>query len=269
MALRLPSRRFTFALIALAVLAIVGPTSGAAGATVHKRDVYFANGHERQVDGRTCTAASTAMMLNFIARRDLGLDQMAILRYAQRNDALPNATQRGSDPLGWARAATYFSDRIGHPTTYQWKAYGSKSAALRAAAVAIARLGKPVGLLVWNGRHAIVMTGYEASADPATGSFTLNHVYTSDPYSAGPTVGRHRRWAVADIPFNRYLELDATPYYDDAWYRKWVVVLPVGPAPAPAPTPTPTPSPTPVVAEPRSPQSRSQRGGTAAPSPTG
>ena len=274
MALHRSHRAASIAIVALVLLAIVAPTSGVAAASTYTRDLYFSGAYERQVDGRTCTAGSTAMMLNMIARRDLRLDQMAILRYAQRNDALPNATQRGSDPLGWSRAATYFSSRTGRPTTYKWQAFGSKGTALRAAAVAIAKLNRPVGLLVWNGRHAIVMTGYEATGDPKTGSFTLRSVYTSDPYWSGPTVGRHRRWSVATAPLNQYLELDATAYYDRAWYRKWVIVAPVAtiatPAPSPSPSPTPTPAPTPVpIAQPRpSAEQRQTSSPTTTPTPS-
>jgi len=79
----------------------------AEAATPYHRDLYFAAGYERQIDSRTCTAASTAMMMNFIARRDLHLIQRVILNYEQPRDALANATQRVSDPLGWSRAATY------------------------------------------------------------------------------------------------------------------------------------------------------------------
>ena len=65
-------------------------------------DTYFTSAYERQIDSRTCVAASTAMMLNILSGRDLNLNQMTVLRYAQAHDALNDATQRGSDPLGWA-----------------------------------------------------------------------------------------------------------------------------------------------------------------------
>ena len=107
----------------LAVTAIGAGPVGAGGGD--SRDLYFSAGYERQIDGRTCTAASTAMMMNFIARRDLNLGQYTILRYEQPRDALNDAVQRGSDPLGWSRAATYFSRYTGRPTTYVWEAYDS------------------------------------------------------------------------------------------------------------------------------------------------
>ena len=40
--------------------------------------------------------------------------------------------------------------------------------ALLAAAKAIAETGRPVGLLVWRGRHAWVMSGFRATGDPLT-----------------------------------------------------------------------------------------------------
>jgi len=94
---RVPSRRALIpTLLALSAVAAIG--AGPVGAaTSWSRDLYFASGYERQVDSRTCVAGSTAMMLNFIARRDLRLDQMQILRYAQAHDALNDAVQRGSD----------------------------------------------------------------------------------------------------------------------------------------------------------------------------
>ena len=85
---RAPARRaFLPALLAVAAAAMIGaaPVGAATSSSV---DMYFGSGYERQIDNRTCTAASVAMMMNFIARRDLNLSQMAILRYEQPRDAL-------------------------------------------------------------------------------------------------------------------------------------------------------------------------------------
>ena len=203
-------------------------------ATPFAMDVYFGSGYERQVDGRTCVAASTAMMLNFIAGRDLRLSQMTILRYAQPRDALNDARQLGSDPLGWSKAMTYYDSRTGGEFTYMWESYTSEYSALKRAATQIAVTGMPVGIVIWNGRHAVVMTGFEATGDPRLGDFTLTHVWISDPYGSS-----HRRYTAAGSPLNQYLELDATPTYDRAWYKKYVIVAPTTPVPAPAPTPVP------------------------------
>jgi hypothetical protein len=195
--------------------------SGVTAATPFHYDRYFSAGYERQVDSRTCTAASTAMMLNFIARRDLNLNQLTILGYAQPRDALNDRVQRGSDPLGWSRAATYYSKTTGKATTYDWLAYTSKTTALKQAAIRIAATGMPVGLAISHGRHAVVMTGFEASRDPRLGDFTLTYVWISDPSGAA-----HQRYSVSGSPLNTYLELDATASYDRAWYGKYVIVVP-------------------------------------------
>ncbi len=207
--------------LAVGLLPIVG--SANADAALYVKDVYFRSGYERQVDSRTCTAAGTAMMLNFIAGRDLNLDQSYILKWAQARDTLDDRVQKGSDPLGWSRALTYWSGRTGRgPFTYRWEAYSSEYIALKHAARVVAEEGMPVGLLVQSGRHAVVMTGFEATRDPRQGDFQLVNVWISDPNGS-----RHRRYAAPDSPLNAYQELDAIPpYYDQAWYGRYVIVAP-------------------------------------------
>lgn len=232
--LRTISRRLPrVSALALGFVMFVGMAPPAASAAEpFAMDVYFRRGYERQVDSRTCTAASVAMMLNFIAGRDLALNQMSILLYEQPRDALNDTKQRGSDPLGWSKALTYYASRTGTSFTYNWEAYSSEYAALKRAATQIAVTRKPVGLAIMNGRHAVVMTGFEASRNPLLGDFTLTHVWLSDPYGAS-----HTRYTAAGSPLNRYLELDATPAYDAAWYGKYVIVAPQGLPSAPTPLP--------------------------------
>jgi hypothetical protein len=219
-----PPRRIALAVVAAFLALTAAGVAPAQADRGYSRELYFAAGYERQVDGRTCTAAATAMMLNFIARRDLNLGQLYILRWAQARDALVNSVQRGSDPLGWARAATYFSSRTGKPTTYAWEAYGGAKTALRRAARQIAVTSKPVGLLVAHGTHAMVMTGFTASANPAkTDSYTLYSITVSDPLGTP-----HRAYDARATPLNSYLQTDATPWYDQQWYGRYIVIVPRG-----------------------------------------
>ena len=162
------SRRLALAIPVLLALTVLtgGAPQRASAATSFVYDTYFGSAYERQVDSRTCTAASTAMMMNILAGRDRNFEQLGILRFAQANDALTHS--RGTDPLGWARAATYFSQFTIRPTVYRWAAYTTEDKALRRAAIQIARYGKAVGLLVRNGTHAVVMTGFTATANPLT-----------------------------------------------------------------------------------------------------
>ena len=53
---------------------------------------------------------------------------------------------------------------------------------MRTAARAIAVTGRPVGLLVWRGRHAWVMSGFTATADPReTDDFRVIRAIVHDP----------------------------------------------------------------------------------------
>lgn len=216
-------RRLALALPVLLALAVFTGASAApaTAATPFALDTFFPRAYERQVDSRTCTAASTAMMMNILAGRDLRMRQMSVLRYAQPRDALNDTVQRGTDPLGWAAAATHFSKYTPRPTTYRWEAYATEAAALKRAAIQIARTGKPVGLLVKHGRHAVVMTGFTSTRNPLKGSFRVTGVYYSDPLGT-----RRALVAAASSPLDDYRELDATPSYDAAWYRKFIVIVP-------------------------------------------
>jgi hypothetical protein len=206
-------------LVAICLATLAATPVGAAHG--YAKDVYFVGAYERQVDSRTCTAASVAMMMNMLARRDLALNQMAILRWEQPRDALNDRVQRGSDPLGWSRAATYYSRYTPAPTIYRWEAYATKAQAFKRAATQLASTGKPVGLTVWHGRHAVVMTGVTASADPTKRWFTVTGVAISDPLGYS-----HRWYTASSYPLDTYLEMDATATYDAAWYGKYVVIVP-------------------------------------------
>jgi hypothetical protein len=207
-------------LIALA-LVTGGAPAPVSAASSFTYDTYFWSAYERQVDSRTCVAASTAMMMNILNGWDLNFNQYTILGYAQPRDALSNSVQRGTDPLGWARAATYFSRYTIRPTTYKWEAYETEAAALKRAAYQIARFGKAVGLLVQHGRHAVVMTGFTATRNPLRGSYKVTAIYYSDPLGT-----RHSYVSAAFSPMNSYRELDATSAYDAEWYGKYVIIVP-------------------------------------------
>ncbi|MFL5750966.1 MAG: C39 family peptidase [Chloroflexota bacterium] len=215
------ARRFLAALPLVLLLLGFGAPLATRAADPYYAHTYFYSAYERQIDSRTCVAASTAMMMNILSGGDLNLNQMTILRYAQKRDALNDAVQRGSDPLGWAVAATHFSEITRRPTTYRWEAYDTKTAALKRAATQIARYGKAVGLLVQHGAHAVVMTGFKSSRSPLAGSFTIYGIYYSDP------LGRRSLYVTpASAPLNSYLQLDATRTYDRAWYGKYIVIVP-------------------------------------------
>jgi hypothetical protein len=68
----------------------------------------------------------------------------------------------GIEPEGWAGGL----NELGYGP-YAVHVEDTRRGAIHAAARALRATGRPVGLLVWWGAHAWVMTGFEATADPA------------------------------------------------------------------------------------------------------
>ncbi|MGD8485112.1 MAG: hypothetical protein PVH07_00610, partial [Chloroflexota bacterium] len=59
----------------------------------------------------------------------------------------------------------------------------TRKLAIRKAARAVRLTGRPAGLVVWRGAHAWVMSGFEATADPAfSNDFKVRKVYIQDPW---------------------------------------------------------------------------------------
>jgi hypothetical protein len=181
-------------------------------------NVYRSSAWVRQYWDYTCTAASTQTMLNLVLGRSnrTSLLQQRIIRYARRHDSLRDS--RGSDPAGWAKALTHFG-----AGTYSWRVFASRASALRYAASRLVATGKPVGLLVWRGRHAWTMTGFTSAPNPAedpaasvTGIFVAPPLRGVDP--------RPNTWLATGSlgTFARYRERDGLR----AWVGRWVVVAP-------------------------------------------
>ena len=76
-------------------------------------------------------------------------------------------------------------------------------AAVKTAARALAETGKPVGLVVWAGHHAWLMTGFEATGDPRLADARVTGVRVMDPLYP-----HESKWGRAPAP-NRLIGLDA------------------------------------------------------------
>lgn len=219
-----------------------------------------------------CTAAATMIMLNYTALAGTGgndfiwrpyrtqrssnpadtRDMTSILAYERNHDTLA-ASGSGSDANGWRNALNLYGwgpQAVIDPDkrVYEVKAYGSFDGALRAAARAIAKYHKPVGILAWGGRHAQVLSGYSVTGEnPATSSdFVVNGFWISDPLrsdrianqfitraallTGGPTY-RFRPYNQIDSPYDDPYtpgnQPSATRSRDSAWYGRWVIVAPV------------------------------------------
>ncbi|MEJ1177905.1 MULTISPECIES: hypothetical protein [unclassified Pseudarthrobacter] len=102
---------------------------------------------------------------------------------AQQNDLWEMARARssnsfnGANPFGWAKVLT----EVGMGP-YEVVSIAGYEDALQAAARAIAATGRPVGLVMWSGRHAWVMSGFESLGDPGQfPEFSVTGVHVLDP----------------------------------------------------------------------------------------
>jgi len=128
-----------------------------------------------------CVGASMQMMLNMIrpaddrtAETQLDLQNMARTLSGNR----PDGNQRkGASIRGWTAGLNLLD-----AGPYRMVGTTELQASLKVAARAMRETDRPVGLLVWRGRHAWVMAGFTATADPRlTNDFEVTGVIVMDP----------------------------------------------------------------------------------------
>jgi hypothetical protein len=185
--------------VPVAAAAAPGPTEAPAASPDGVRPYSLVVGQRADFVAQTnfvqCVGASMQMMINMIepGRDRTALTQRRLQDLARRwSGPRPDGFQRrGASVRGWATGLTLLG--VG---PYRLVGTTSLQAALRTAAKAIRETGKPVGLLVWRGRHAWVMSGFTATADPRTArTFTVTGANVHDPlYPYGSSVwGRSPR----------------------------------------------------------------------------
>jgi hypothetical protein len=136
-----------------------------------------------------CVGASMQMMLNIIRRSDdhSASTQLRLQKLARRlsGPTRPGFERQGASVRGWTSSLNQLA-----AGPYRLVGTDTLAEAMLAAALAIRTTGKPVGLLVWHGRHAWVMTGFKATADPLhDATFKVTAAYVLDPlYPLGSKV---------------------------------------------------------------------------------
>jgi hypothetical protein len=144
-------------------------------------DLYRPNAAVRQLTTEMCVGAAMQTMINLMSsgepdRTDATqLDLFGLARELSHRsiDTLP-----GASPRGWAAALSAAAD-----SDYDLLTSISMDDVLRMAARQMRLTRKPVGLTVWRGKHAWVMSGFEATADPAwTDNFDVTAVRIEDPW---------------------------------------------------------------------------------------
>jgi hypothetical protein len=188
-------------------------------------DLYRPGAFATQATITWCVAAASQMMLNVIlGQSDVSRSSQATyIAYGQANDGANYPS--GTGPAGWVAMLNRYGG-----STYSVQRFTDGDSALKAAATRMRLTNKPVGMLVWAGRHAWVMTGFSATADPATTSdFTITAVYVS-----GPLYPRAMNSSGYDLPPDTQL----TPaqlaryfvkYYDTfvkTWNGGYVLIVP-------------------------------------------
>ncbi len=236
---RLVHRRLLSLALAVAVLGGTSATAAAAnGAGIYAVDLYRPGDFVRQTNLVQCVGSSIQMMINMLAAtNDRTAETQLRLQAVARtySDLLsPRPGRKGASVWGWAAALNEL-----HLGPYEVAGFATIDDALGAAAQAISHTGRPVGLLVWRGRHAWVMSGFRAKAHPRIAqAFQVTEVAVLDPLypSTSPT------WGSSPAPGSRLTVAQLGRHFVA---RRWkggtaltrslggpfVVVLPVDPAP--------------------------------------
>jgi hypothetical protein len=139
-----------------------------------RMDVYRAVAFVTQPNLLYCVPGAAAIMVNLVRDERVAepADMAAMYRYGQSLAAYPDEGA-GVDPVGWVGIL----ERWGAPG-YGWRSYATLDAAIHHAAARIRSTGRPVGIPVGIHKgHAWVITGFAATADPASGGpFTVTAV---------------------------------------------------------------------------------------------
>jgi hypothetical protein len=145
-----------------------------------------------------CVGASLQMALNMATDQDRTskADQQRLWEMARDRSFSPFG---GANPRGWTAALNDLG--IG---PYQLVSLPTFDDAIATAAAAIRATKRPVGLVMWRGRHAWVMSGFEATADPRHfDGYRVKRVRVHDPlYPHGSSV-----WGTSPRP-NSLVTLD-------------------------------------------------------------
>ena len=126
-----------------------------------------------------CVAASIQIMHNLIDETGAGTwaDRVQQGELWEMARARSSNSFNGANPLGWAQVLNEVG--MGPYTVVSIADYED---ALQTAARAIADTDRPVGLVLWRGRHVSVMSGFESLGDPDQfPEFSVTGIRVQDP----------------------------------------------------------------------------------------
>ncbi len=170
-------------LLALSAITPSAVTGASPSGGLETFDVYRQGVYSEQATWTWCTAASVQIIRNIMFdRTDHGsAQQRQYFAYMRANNRYKLPGHRGVDPQGFLAGLRHYAD-----PRYALVASPTFDAAVHSAVTRLRLTGEPVALLVAGGRHAWVLTGFVATADPAeTSSYRVVSVRV-----VGPLYGR-------------------------------------------------------------------------------
>jgi hypothetical protein len=151
-------------------------------------DLFGAGDFVAQYTFEWCVGASLQMATNMITG-EIDTTRATQGRLWAMAQARSDSPFGGANPRGWTAALNDLG--LG---PYALVSIPDYLDALRVAATALRTTGRPVGLVMWRGRHAWVMSGFTADADPAvfsdatvTGIRVLDPLYPHGSSAWGPS----------------------------------------------------------------------------------
>ncbi len=153
--------------LALSALAPVPAAGASPPGGLMSFDVYRPGAYSEQATWTWCTAASVQIIRNilFDGAAHGGAEQGRFFASMRASNRYQQHAHRGVDPQGFLAGLRRFAD-----PDYALVASPTFDAAVHSAVTQLRLTGVPVALLVARGRHAWVLTGFSATADPASTS---------------------------------------------------------------------------------------------------
>ena len=189
------ARRLVATLCAGILALAIAPIVAAAPSSAYQLDLGRRTDYVGQTNRVQCVGASMQMMLNMMRPRDdrTAATQLRLQKLAREwsGPSRNGRIRQGASVRGWARGLTIEG---GGP--YQVVGKDTIQEALLTAGRAMRTTGRPVGLLVWRGRHAWVMSGFRATKDPLVSGARITAAMVEDPlhpFGASTTWGRSPR----------------------------------------------------------------------------
>ena len=195
------------------------------GVNLYRRGVFTT-----QKSWLWCTAASIQIIRNIVRGTDdhTAKNQRRYFNWMRKHNRYRLPLSAGVDAKGWAAGFRHYVD-----PRYRLVASKTFASALRLAVIRLRKTNLPVGVTVSRGNHAWVLTGFTATADPAT---TSNFRVTSVRVT-GPLYGRQSRNGYDMKPnkkltvaqFKRFFTPWRYPPKRMVWDGRFISVQPVTP----------------------------------------